>query len=696
MSNAVKNEEGASLILVIIFVSIFAIISAAILDLASTGLKMTRSIEEVRNDQNEIEGAVDGAINAIRSSNAGYTGEPGCLTTDGPVFTYEMADGDDVDVTCRVAGGSTGGVDDTMPSYAILTLGTGSCEGIVQLGNDTLAVDGSIRSNSKISTGASLGACPEFAGGAQSRLSVFGDIFAVGQCIPGSGDNPTRVIPHGQIDCEMGSGQAEPRPPYPAAASNISGMAIDPPASCGGAAVPATSIVRFEPGVYTEHLRHYVPAPCSTITNTAWWLSPGVYYFDFRAADSILDLWDSDPTTPGDQWKNLVAGTPQGWSANSLASAVSPPNAACDPDAVGAQIIFGGSSRIRTESDSSAFDRGEIEICGSARGATSQEIALYGLDTVSAPTPRTVVGANDAAARKVAPSDPTQTAGTWTNVPNARVIDDTVTAVATSQLDGNGTKIASLSYAEFEDVAVGSDISSVMLDVSHRETGSNTTAFNKLNPSVIIRFGSSSQTINLTRSSSQTTQSVDISSFLKTALRYQDVNALTVEYRVDGSTLSPQSGNGCPNGAQCTPSQKGTVTLDGVRLRVAHTLPGFQPISGATCASPSCALMWTTANPYVVIHGTVFAPSARLDLDLHNTGETRFLRGIIARTLHASACPCANQTDAPFSLPGLSNVRRVDFVATVNGRERLRARVQYTDTPVLGERVSILNWKVIR
>src|SRR5437016_5395129 len=102
MIKRIDDESGASLLLVVVFISVFSVIVAAILDFGATGFKTSETIASVRKQQTAADGAVDAAINLIRgSSTAGLAGNA-C-----PPLSYDDPDsGAHIDVTCTAVGGS--------------------------------------------------------------------------------------------------------------------------------------------------------------------------------------------------------------------------------------------------------------------------------------------------------------------------------------------------------------------------------------------------------------------------------------------------------------------------------------------------------------------------------------------------------------------------------------------------------------
>lgn len=693
MTRRVNDEGGASLILVVIFVMVFSVIMAAVLDLTGTALRTTSSYADLGDEQRVVDDAVEGAINAIRNSNTAGLQDGACDD-----YVYES-----ITVTCTPVGDDdlNGGIDDLMPKYAILTLGTGECDGIELGGGDEMAVSGGIASNSRIAINERINAACDNVSGGGAQVHVFGDAYARnGWC---STDGLTATS---ELDCNAAG--TEEKPPYLPAVPDISTLAADPAATC---ATPS-GIVAFSPGLYTElPENHAERAGC---TGSLWWFQPGTYYFDFPAADSE---WEINPY-------NVVGGTPVGWSASSSPSSV-PLKAACADPGIdetpppGVQFILGGPSRISTQGSASSTTTGILELCAGADSVGNQRIALFALDDDQLDT-RTVVTGN--AQRRLATSV-SATTGTW--APNAdagRDIDAGGQAVAA--FAANGQRAAALGYSAFADVNAGSSVGNVYVEIRHAESGTTS----KVDHSLVLKFdrgtgacpstsplvsGRCTATIalNSVPTNLGATTSVNVTSYLRPVFRYADVNSLTAELVVDASTLSSTPAQKLPTEPPCTnnpthsqcvgANETATVTVDGIRLVVEHTTPGFRPQD-----SGSDPVLYTTSNPVAIFRGTFFAPGADLNINVHNAGETVFARGVVANRIVGNVSTSSQQDGSPFALPGLSLRRVVVFRAGVDGdgngdidddEVRVRAHVAYDDSDSLfGRAVEVLHWVVVR
>lgn len=662
-----EEEDGASLMLVILFVTVFAVVIGAILDFASTGFRTTTAIASVRDEQHGADGAMDGAINAIRGSSKGL-GNNDCVSPADD-FIYDDPVVGTITVKCDGIGGSTGTTTSNIPEYAILTLGTDASEGFIKSGNNELVVDGGIYSNSKVNV-------------TKDRITVFGDAYARLGCPPESGGQPTKLFATGERDCHVAA--VHPDPNYAPAVTDTSGMAVDPLATCAS----NNSVVKFSPGLYTRLPSFHVPTNCKGST---WWFSPGsgslgVYYFDFPDAES---LWD----THVDQVQ-IVGGTLKSpWSDTTLGSAITMPGA-CDPGTEltpnpGVQFIFGGQSRLSQQ----VHDEG-IELC-TWGPATGQRIVFFGL--------RPSDGTRSSFTNEVKQAA-TASATNFANPDNALALGG---GSAVASLAGDGAKTASLTLSDFADIPDGSRIDAATIEITHQEGGTN-----PLDADLTWVWKPKTGTDVTCSTTANVVSHTDVCDILPTLdasnFPHSDFNGLkSSTLDVDASSLITVPGEDClkPNGnpkPNCTPTppiaETATVSVDAIVLKVTYTSPGFEAHRCATTTTPpSCSILETKTNPTAYFQGTFYAPTAKVSVNIHNNGETVFARGIIARMIDGDASASSKQTSAPFQLPGTSGTRVVLFTAYIDGKPRLRAKVTYDDTGALpGRSVTINDWAVIR
>jgi hypothetical protein len=160
-----------------------------------------------------------------------------------------------------------------------------------------------------------------------------------------------------------------------------------------------------------------------------------------------------------------------------------------------------------------------------------------------------------------------------------------------------------------------------------------------------------------------------------------------------------------------------TSVLDGVRLQVTYTTPALEALGGCLTVSPypgggACALIHTDgAQTQLFLHGTVYAPTAPIDISLTNISGQAFSRGLIARMALLQITPASTYEGAviglPEASPGGTADRTVLFTARLcplgtspcpTAPAQLRVLVVYVDgngdTP--GAAVQLKQWSVIR
>lgn len=734
MKNRLRDEEGASLLLVIIFVMVFGVVIGSVLDFASAGFETSRAVADVRGGQLAVDGAMDGAINAIRGSlDAGLDAGDACTDED---FFY---DGDptlkepDVTVTCVGLAGPMVGERATMPDYAVLTLSPNPCHGFLHTGHTPsseheVTIKGGLFSNGRIAVGEEdqHQACgPDNPDAGNPFMTVLGGAHAVQGCTPWdeATGRATRVGvgTGGIIDCDAA---AELDPLYAPAVGDVSAMVADPTKTNPRATCTSSStVVVFSPGLYTEHplsiaARGDGPgnAACDAINNDVWWFRPGVYYFDLvdDPATNNRDesLWDF---AEGGNTKSVVGGAlAGGLTQDSLSSAFRfgvNPLCLTGPGVQGVQFIFGGATHVRTQSSSSGASRGDVELCGATManvpGATAvtekQQIVVYGIradqDVVNENRPLSTT----ATATTVTPgaawlsSDATPPSAAATTVGGAFI---------RAPLVGDAVEIASASFQFPSNVIpAGSRVTEVRVRARHAETGDFA---DEIKPTISITHGGVTHTPSTelpvrstfemeTNFSSSTDPASypEISAILKKPFRYEDVNDLRITYTADGTELRTARGNECTGTGNDTvcPAQTAEAQLDALVVEVKYVPPGFNALN---CPG-GCKFLTTTNNPGMIFRGTVYTPTASYDVSLQNGSEQLFQRGLIAWDVIAHLSPSSNQTASPFQLPGFQQRRLVLFEASVGSDVRLRAKVEYSDddaTP--GREVEVLDWVVVR
>ena len=651
-----RSEEGAALIMVMVFMIAFSIVVASILDFARTGLNTSDRIAETRDTQLDFDGAVEGAINNVRRIGINND-EPNPDDYDCPTFTEV----EKVVVTCSLTADLE--TDEDQPPYAVLTLGTDEFDGIgfVTDGNKRVTVRGGIRSNGALTTGT---------GG----LLVVGPASALGPC-----DADRIVVTVGELDCPMDA--EEPSPGYTPALSEADITAyiadigrVDPMPECVSG---RSDLIRFRPGIYTEAPAAFLEAedlaPCK---NAAFW------WFDTES-DGTLGRYYFDPVGDDGLWSvfgtaSVIGGEPNGWTPSDPSSVPEldeNTEAPCDRDAPGVQFLVGADVRFHIKGHEHFF-----ALCGSAVSTTNkQRIALFGLETGDRDT-----------------STPTKKTRTGTIDENDGFNATAGSLPATAALTGPDS--ASLSLVDFGPSSFGEFIHTteddqVVLKVTHTET--NDDILPQVHVAYTSRLGDEAMAkpVDLTNSKgSSRTDTLDLRKIMSTQEYFPDdftweaVANITVTY--SASLDGPKKKN--------DPAPTGDATLTDAVLEVQSVAAGPNPRRGCTTTGED-SLIFSDSHPNLLIEGTVYAPDDCLDIDLkQKTGSAVmvFGRGVVARHVEVTGNPSFTQTRAPFQLSTNILSRVVLFTAYADENEdgapdgdgRLRARVKYTDERLAGNR----------
>jgi hypothetical protein len=307
-------DEGASLILALLIITVVAMVITALLSFGDTSFRTTVALRDQAADVYDADGAAHAAANVLRKStfnNASGScfGASDTLALPGYYPGPNGGAASSASVVCTADSG-TGAQGAPVPissankpGNAILTLGQSAAEKGQLYGqsNKPITIHGGVVSNSTIDSNA-------------AQLTVTGGVpvRAVGVC---SGPITPACTP-------MASPLADPNYPAP----------VDAPAP--PASLPAcnktTKIAEFNPGLYTN---------ADTFNNcqASWiYFNPGTYYFDFTSGSHV---WTINQT--------VVGGT---LTAPKTDSAPSVPGACVNPinstSAVGVQFVFGGDSQL--------------------------------------------------------------------------------------------------------------------------------------------------------------------------------------------------------------------------------------------------------------------------------------------------------------------------------------------------------------
>ncbi|MEY2566190.1 MAG: hypothetical protein QOE35_719 [Actinomycetota bacterium] len=636
------EETGSALVIALVFLSVFGLLMGFLLSFSETAFKATGVVRQKRSQSYSADGAVDAAIKAMQS----YT-----LATC-PTFTPQAINGVSTKVFTNGVGSTCAPNSDednltNAPGQAVLTMATGSEDGFTNSSSNTLAVGGSVFSNTTII-------------GGSKQIAVDGLVEAKGTCSGiTSADADGSGNPQG-VKCSNTGGGFDPAhgvdPNYPAETTVV-------PTRLVGPTCPAGWLVTLQPGYYDS------AAALSALTGSACadrvlWFKPGVYYFDFSFASgcsSVSCVWSIQPG--GSRTSYVVGGEPLGWDPTAGARPTNvfptdpalPRPQACrtgktTPKATtGVEFIFGGQSQISMANGAS------LELCAPPN-TTKQQIALYGLKTGSAaPTATQVVpNANAGVAGDLAFSNPT----------NAYAFD---ASTADASLPSNNTKagIALVGYGLSPAPAAGSRLEGALLRIRHREVGG--TAGTTVRATVTLATGATCPATGWTNDAAGCHRAFTLG--FKTALAEDQVNLVANGL----TTVSQALGFSVAYEVLRNTSPATAASLDAVVADVTYTTPAFESLGGCLAVAPypatsgSCALITAGPKPRVAFNGTVYAPTAAIDLHL-NQDASASGRGIIARTLVLSLSGNLAPGQAAISSPvvavsGSGTSRRILFTA---------------------------------
>lgn len=631
-----------TLVLVLVFLSLFGLFSGVLLGYSETGVRTTLALRTQTQRNATMEGAVDTAINAMRSDvTAGRDPATSPLAHCDPYSA--TGGGQTATATCQGEPGSGGAVGGGLvPDHGILTLSTDATEnGIHQVSDAALQVNGSIFSNTNILNS-----------GTASVMTVRGTVEALGTCVSTS---PTSQIlsTSGALRCANTGGGADPAhgldPGYQPAA--LAAPAWRPVPAC------TPGVIEFAPGTYDD------AAGLSALTNgscanAVLHLKPdvagvGVYYFDFRNTGSH-EWVVSDATV------RIVGGTAKNWiDLGSGLPPVIPYPGGCKVDTDsgtkdGVQIIFGGDSRIN-------MTAGTAELCPQP-SLVGQEISLYGLKTGTA-TPVNV-------------NAPSSSHGTPTNVATpteAYVIEGAAAAKHATFTTTLVSSSSSVTYSGTLPIPQGSVITASNLRVAHSGTGSAAVG------------------INVALSGMSGSDSINVGAY---GAYREDLFNLTRVGRVGGSLQFAIAVT------TSTVLSTSSWRLDGAVLEVTYEAPSFRKQDGCITVRyeagvSGCAVLKGSSVARLAIQGSVYTPIAPIDVSVINISAQIFNRGIVSRVVRMGAVGVGG-FNGTFS--GVVRKDREVTFTVISGATTLKVRARFDDdggiTP--GRTITIERYSVRR
>ncbi|MFB7176104.1 hypothetical protein ACFCYI_00135 [Streptomyces sp. NPDC056257] len=249
-------------------------------------------------------------------------------------------------------------------------------------------------------------------------------------------------------------------------------------------------------------------------------------------------------------------------------------------------------------------------------------------------------------------STATPTAAAFLDPKNAQAID---TTASTARL-ATATPSASIRLGEFAmpPLPAGAVIDKVLLRVSHQEDDT-TPAPAPPSP---------------TEPPAQTGPPTAALTVSGTGTACDASHALTARRGALGVDVVDLGACGVTNGDQLsklavdhaarlgTGSTDAAVQLDGVELDIVFRAPSIRALSGCLTAGSRCAVLKSTDDAdtatrrsRLVINGTVYAPTAAVDLSMSQVGSQVVTRGIIARTIGLGISPAGGYLRPVIGIP---------------------------------------------
>ncbi|MCA1710634.1 MAG: hypothetical protein LC789_02920 [Actinobacteria bacterium] len=627
-----RGDDGASLVLALVFLTLFAFVVAALLSFGSASFRATATVKADGGAVYTADGALDTAVNQVRQSSYNNTSSQTC-----PTVNYPDANGTGASTVTCDGGPGTGGSSGSSvlitaankPGSAIYTTSTTEA-GMVQGSNNDIVVHGRVFSNSAVTVSTA------------SHLKVDNaPLYARGLCDAGA--SGTAVPGEAGTQCGLGSGtpttpggiSAAVRPSYSPPSFSAT---FDPngatwrqsvPTSC-----PANGLVSLNPGIYDDAVA------LTTLTSTACVVlfRPGVYYFNFRTSDT----W-----TINNASATVVGGTPP--TAAQATTPPEPPQVAWDPAASppvvtipgscrnprldqnngGVQFLFGGSSHVSVLA-------GRMELCG-RYSSTSPPLVVFGLEsgTATSVTASTMTPSGAGSATVTTGSTAfsgglsalTCTSGTpLATYRNVVCPDDATSTASFANSNNQSATLTMQGFTPTTAIPPGSTLNSATLTVRHGEKDSQCNGSSGLGVSVVLTPSGGAATAPITvplRCSAAGTlgnDAVTVTSELAAAVEASGWSGGTIGYTVTGKNNS--------------------AALDNVKLDMTYTPFQYIAQSGCVTAEPytggssPCALVKAFgAQTRLYIEGTTYVPKAAIDVALTNVGAQVFNFGIVARTL---------------------------------------------------------------
>jgi Tfp pilus assembly protein PilX len=720
------GEEGASLIIAMAFLLLFALLLTALLSFAVTSFGTVGNVADRMRLTYAADAAVDTAVQHIRQDpnmqvgrNSAYSGSQACD------LTYQPTDGTptaSASCTPQVNSGAVRAGMDGNPANAILT----TSGGITATGTGTLNANANVYSDGGITLN----------GGA--TLDAYDNaITARGACTPTIPGVQWRAV---QTQCNVSASapqyhDGDPPTSYVSQLGSGTLPLNKGPAACAG----TNGIATFSPGYWTDPKKlTSLPGGCLA---GVYYFRPGVYYFNL--ASRAGDVWSIKG--------RVVGGTPLGnWYSGGTAPPVPGANAtapvACDITQPGVQFVFGGNTQIHLDPNGGAAS--SLELCPST-DSHGDRISVYGALSCASCNSDPIVAAfnpsnfnNNNNYTNNAPNNcPSGAYGgstpSWCTLPQppppssgptTPPIDGKVAEGIAPGGGGGGNKTETITFGGYDwsannlgialdqqpDIPPGLLIQSIQIVVRHREPDVQET------PSITVGA--------LVKSGNGTAQ--------KTCTATPKPGSSAGPWNYDGwslaSTLTPPptwtppgtdvlnpplactGGTGLGNGSQITATrgnganaqdlaksltvdynvnatlgslQQHPPQLDGLQI-IVTLIPQVAPQGGCTTGDPGgppCSFLLNNAGAqgHAGIWGTVYTPNAFIGIsgssfDFASSTNIVFNRGVIVSSMDIAGLP-ATDDKGRFRL-GDGSGRTVELVSNPASYARVRALVRIVDS----------------
>jgi len=641
-----RRDDGASLMLTLIFVTMVGLALAALLSYAGAGIGSARATADRHALASDTSAVLDVAIDTLRQSTYQDSAVPCPKPTTRVDFPGTA--GHSVVVTCTPKAGTGTPVAGphvtaaTQPPAALLTIAPLLQAPAVSETGLTHAATGVLRITGKVDITSTITAADP----AASIAVAGGPVVARGTC------PLAQIITTGSKSCpdSLGSttdpGYAQPATPVPL-------VRVVVPATC-----PAGAVVQFNPGYYDD------AAALTALTSDPtcgkpFLFNPGVYFFDFRNKEMANVEAGGDFPRGDNVWTidnpaiSVVGGTKKGWVAGGVppvpGSCISPLDSS-DPNQ-GVQFVFGGSSRMNVVN-------GKVELCG-RQTTTSPSLVVQGSTTPAVPSASATSVPTFDATLGVSPDVPFTTVGT-------------VSTAAVDRQPGRDT-LMRIPYVANPVTAIpaGSVLVGAKLTVVHREYATlnpgtqGGTDGDKVSVTAYPNAGRAGTalvppTVQVTPSATVATEIIDLTGSLKKEVWTYGLSTLRLDYFVTAVKYNLSF-------------QKLAAEQNPMQLVLTWTPPGMRgektPINalpncvGNVCAT-SLPLITTQAAAALYLHGTTYAPLATLKINAAGVTAPVFESGIVSRSLTITGTPPAGGYAGPvIGMPALTVVDPAVYLA---------------------------------